>query len=280
MEFSGGVVVVTGGGSGIGEGLAREAVARGARQVIVVDRNGVQAERVAADIGGSAITLDVRDEDAVVGMVRRVEDEHGGIDLLCCNAGVLGSGGVEESNERLGVLWEIHVLSHIYAARAALPGMIARGHGYLLNTASAAGMLAQIGSMGYTVTKAADIALSEWLAITHHHQGIRVSVLCPQAVQSNLLDNSDVPADALDGLKTVLTGEPMTPADAARVCFDAMRDERFLILPNPEVQQYAQRKAADPDRWLAGMRRLQDRMYPEGSLPGDALRHGVVGSDS
>ena len=280
MEFRNGVVVVTGGGSGLGEGLAREAAARGARRVIVVDRNGAQAERVAGDIGGSAVTLDVRDESAVVGMVRRIEAEHGGIDLLCSNAGVLGSGGVEDSNERLSVLWELHVLSHIYSARAALPRMIARGRGYLLNTASAAGMLAQIGSMGYTVTKAADIALSEWLAITHYHQGIRVSVLCPQAVQSNLLENSDVPVGALDGLKAVLTGEIMTPADAARVCFDAMREERFLILPNPEVQQYAQRKTGDPDRWLAGMRRLQDRMYPEGSLPGDALRRGVVGSDS
>jgi NAD(P)-dependent dehydrogenase (short-subunit alcohol dehydrogenase family) len=271
MEFGDGVVVVTGGGSGIGEGLARAAAAEGARHVVVADIHGAEAKRVAADLGGTAVTLDVRDEGAIVAMVERIEEEHGGIDLFCSNAGVLGNGGVEESNERLSALWEIHVLSHVYAARAVLPGMIARGHGYLLNTASAAGMLTQIGSMGYSVTKAADIALSEWLAITHHHQGIRVSVLCPQSIASRLLDNSPIPPDALDGLKAVITGDLMTPAEAAQICFDTMREERFLILPNPEVIDCARRKSADIDRWLEGMRRLQARMYPAGQLPGDVI---------
>jgi NAD(P)-dependent dehydrogenase (short-subunit alcohol dehydrogenase family) len=271
MEFSGGVVVVTGGGSGIGECLARTARNRGARQVVVADIHGDQAERVANEVDGVAVTLDVRDEGALAGMVGMIEGRYGAIDLFCSNAGILGNGGVEDSDERLQALWEIHVLSHVHAARAVLPGMIARGHGYLLNTASAAGLLAQIGSMGYTVTKAADIALSQWLAITHHHQGIRVSVLCPQSVQTNLLANSPVSTQSLDGLKSVLIDTPLQPAEVGELCFDAMRDERFLILPNPEVAVFSQRKSENIDRWLAGMRRLQSQMYDVGNLPGDAI---------
>lgn len=271
MEFTDGVVVVTGGGSGIGEGLARAARRRGARQVVIADIHADQAERVATDVGGVAVALDVRDEASLCQLVRSTEERFGAIDLFCSNAGVLGDGGVEDSDERIQALWDIHVLSHIRGARAVLPGMIARGRGYLLNTASAAGLLAQVGSMAYTVTKAADIALSEWLAITHYHQGVRVSVLCPQSVATNLLENSPVAAASLDGLKTVLTEPPLQPAEVAELCFDAMRDERFLVLPNPEVESFTRRKAEDRDRWLAGMRRLQDRMYRPGSLPGDAL---------
>jgi NAD(P)-dependent dehydrogenase (short-subunit alcohol dehydrogenase family) len=226
---------------------------------------------VAADVGGVAVTLDVRDGSALENLVAGVEDEHGPIRLFCSNAGILGQGGVEDTDERLQALWEIHVLSHVHAARAVLPRMIACGAGYPLNTASAAGMLAQIGSMGYTVTKAADIALSEWLAITHRHQGIRVSVLCPQSVRSNLLANSPVSANSLDGLRNVITAPPLHPDAVGEFCFDAMRDEQFLILPNPEVAQYSQRKHTDIDRWLTGVRRLQDQMYPDGPLPGDAL---------
>jgi NAD(P)-dependent dehydrogenase (short-subunit alcohol dehydrogenase family) len=271
MEFTDGVVVVTGGGSGIGEGLARTAHRRGARHVVVADIHGDQAERVAADVDGLAVTLDVRDEDSLRRLVEQVEQRFGGIDLFCSNAGILGSGGVEDTDDRLQALWDIHVLSHIHAARAVLPGMIARGRGYLLNTASAAGLLAQIGSMGYTITKAADIALSQWLAITHHHQGIRVSVLCPQSVASNLLANSPVSTQSLDGLKAVITDPPLQPDAVGEMCFDAMGEEQFMILPNPEVAIYSRRKSEDIDRWLAGMRRLQAQMYPEGALPGDAL---------
>lgn len=263
--------MVTGGGSGIGEGLARAARRRGARAVIVADVHADQAERVAADVGGVAVALDVRDEASLRHLVDRTEERFGRIDLFCSNAGILGDGGVEDSDERIQALWDIHVVSHIHAARAVLPGMIARGRGYLLNTASAAGLLAQVGSMAYTVTKAADIALSEWLAITHHHQGVRVSVLCPQSVATNLLENSPVDAASLAGLKTVLTEPPLEPDEVGELCFDAMRDERFLILPNPEVEGFARHKAEDRDRWLAGMRRLQDRMYRPGSLPGEAL---------
>jgi NAD(P)-dependent dehydrogenase (short-subunit alcohol dehydrogenase family) len=271
MEFSDGVVVVTGGGSGIGEALARTAKSRGARQVVVADIHGDQAKRVANELDGVAVTLDVRDAAALADLVEMVEGRYGAIDLFCSNAGIIGNGGVEDSDERLQALWEIHVLSHVQAARAVLPGMIARGHGYPLNTASAAGLLAQIGSMGYTVTKAADIALSQWLAITHHHQGIRVSVLCPQSVQTNLLANSPVSAQSLDGLKSVLTDTPLQPAEVGELCFDAMREEQFLILPNPEVAVFSLRKSENIDRWLGGMRRLQSQMYDVGTLPGDAI---------
>jgi NAD(P)-dependent dehydrogenase (short-subunit alcohol dehydrogenase family) len=152
---------------------------------------------VAADVDGLAVALDVRGSDALAHLVTSVENDHEPIKLFCSNAGILGQGGVEDADERVQALWEIHVRSHIHAARTVLPGMIARGEAYLLNTTSAAGLLVQIGPMAYTVTKAVDIALSEWLAIIHWHQGIRVSVLCPQSVSSNLLINSPVSPDSL-----------------------------------------------------------------------------------
>jgi short-subunit dehydrogenase len=153
--------------------------------------------------------------------------------------------------------------------------MIARGEGYLLNTASAAGLLSQIGSLSYSITKAAAVAIAEWIAISHHHQGIRVSVLCPQAVATNILANSP---DHVDGEPTdfdsggVASGDGvLSPSDVAAVCLAAIRDERFLVLPHPEVATYVERKAADRDRWLAGMRRFQSMLYPDGELPGDRL---------
>ncbi len=190
MELTDRVVVVTGAGSGIGEAIARAAHAAGARHVVVADLHGDQAERVADDIGGTAVAIDVRDEAAIVAMVESTLDAHGPIDLFVSNAGFVTAAGVEDSNEAIQAMWEVHCMAHIYAARAVLPSMIARGEGYLLNTASAAGLLSQIGSMAYSMTKAAAISLAEWLAISHHHQGIRVSVLCPQAVRTNIVRNS------------------------------------------------------------------------------------------
>ena len=268
MELRDRVVVITGGGSGIGEALARTAVVEGARHVVVADLRAGEAARVAAEIGGTGVGLDVRDEAAIVRLVDETQDRHGPVDLFCSNAGIVSMGGVEASNEALQAMWEIHVLAHLYAARAVLPSMIARGEGYLLNTASAAGLLAQIGSLAYSVTKHAAVALAEWLSITHHHQGIRVSVLCPQAVRTNLRANSQIgeggprPA-AVDGI--------LEPDDVAAVCVDALRHERFWVLPHPEVADYHRRKADDIDRWLTGMRRFQDRLYAGQPLPGDAM---------
>jgi short-subunit dehydrogenase len=151
--------------------------------------------------------------------------------------------------------------------------MIANGGGYLLNTASAAGLLTQIGSLSYSITKAAAVSLAEWLAIAHHHQGIRVSVLCPQAVRTNIIQNSPTYVEGdVDLEGGVASGDGvLEPADVATLCLEAIRDERFLVLPHPEVQTYVERKAADRDRWLAGMRRFQTALYPDGPLPGDAI---------
>jgi NAD(P)-dependent dehydrogenase (short-subunit alcohol dehydrogenase family) len=273
MELRDRVVVITGGGSGIGEALARAAAAEGARHVLVADLHGDQAERVAGEVGGTGVALDVRDEGAIVDLVERVQRDHGPIDCFVSNAGFVTTGGLEESNETIQAMWEVHVLAHVYAARAVVPSMIARGEGYLLNTASAAGLLTQIGSVAYTITKHAAVALAEWLAITHHHQGIRVSVLCPQAVATNIVANSPTrPEDrAAGGLGVASADGVLDPADVARDCLDAMREERFWVLPHPEVADYVTRKADDIDRWLAGMRRFQDRLYADRPLPGDAI---------
>ena len=274
MELNNKVVVVTGGGSGIGEALAHAAKAAGARHVVVADLNGEQAERVAGEVGGTGVGLDVRDEAAIQRLVSETEDAHGPIGLFVSNAGYVTSAGLEDPNESIQAMWEVHCMAHIYAARAVVPSMIAQGEGYLLNTASAAGLLTQIGSMSYTITKAAAISLGEWLSVSHHHQGIRVSVLCPQAVRTNIVTNSP---DNVDGAERELDGGVasgdgvLEPSDVADLCLDAIRNERFLVLPHPEVATYVERKAADRDRWLAGMRRFQTALHPEGPLPGDAI---------
>lgn len=271
MELKDRVVVITGGGSGIGEALAKAAHAEGARHVVVADLDGAGAERVASEIGGTGAAVDVSDEDAIKALVDSTEDAHGPIDLFVSNAGFVTMAGLEESNSAIDNMWGVHVMSHIYAARAVLPSMIARGEGYLLNTASAAGLLSQIGSLSYSVTKAAAVALGEWLSISHHHQGIRVSVLCPQAVRTNIISNS--PDDLQGGLDGgAASGDGVLESDeVAQICLDAMREERFLVLPHEEVATYVERKAGDRDRWLAGMRRYQGILYGDKPLPGDAV---------
>ena len=274
MELKDRVVVVTGGGSGIGEALAVAAHREGARHVVVADLHAAEAERVAASIGGTGVGIDVRDEAALVRLVDDTQAAHGPIDLFVSNAGFVTAAGLEDSNDAIQRMWEVHCMAHIYAARAVLPSMIARGEGYLLNTASAAGLLTQIGSMAYSITKAAAVSLGEWLSVTHHHQGIRVSVLCPQAVATNIIRNSPDFTGEVDGElgSGVASGDGVLTSDqVAQCCIDAIRDERFLVLPHPEVGTYVQRKATDRDRWLAGMRRFQSALHPDGVLPGDAI---------
>jgi NAD(P)-dependent dehydrogenase (short-subunit alcohol dehydrogenase family) len=273
MELRDRVVVITGAGSGIGEALARAAHAEGARHVVVADLNADQATRVAKDIGGTAVAIDVRNESAIVDLVESTLTAHGPIDLFASNAGYVTVGGVEDTNERIQQMWEVHVLSHIYAARAVLPSMIANGGGYLLNTASAAGLLTQIGSMSYAVTKHAAVAFAEWLSVTHHHQGIRVSVLCPQAVQTNIGENSpDASQRNAVAVGGVASGDGiLTSETAAQACIDTIRAETFHVLPHAEVKTYVERKATDVDRWLAGMRRMQTSLYAGRPLPGDAI---------
>ncbi len=274
------VAIVTGAGSGIGEALARGAMARGARHVVVADLAGDEAARVAADIGGTAVEIDVRDEAAIIDMVETTESKHGPINLFASNAGYVTTAGLEDPNERIQAMWEVHVMSHVYAARAVMPSMIANGGGQLLNTASAAGLLTQLGSMSYSITKSAAVSLAEWLAITHHHQGVRVSVLCPQAVRTNIIANSpdqdraDTGGDDWEG--GVASGDGVVePDDVAAACFNALAEERFWVLPHEEVATYVERKATDVDRWLGGMRRFQSALYPDGPLPGDAMAPGL-----
>ncbi len=274
MDIKNRVVVITGGGSGIGEALAHACADAGASQVVVADLHGDQAARVAEDIGGSAVEIDVRSENAIRQLVDETESRFGPIGVFVSNAGYVTVGGLEDSNERIQQMWEVHVMAHIYAARAVVPQMIANGGGYLLNTASAAGLLTQIGSMSYSITKSAAVSLAEWLSVTHHHQGIRVSVLCPQAVQTNIMSNSPdfegASDDDFDG--GVAGGDGVIgPEQVARDCLEAMREERFWVLPHPEVAEYAVRKASDVDRWLAGMRRFQNALAAGGPLPGDSM---------
>ena len=268
MELEDKVVVVTGGASGIGRGLVERFHAEGARHVVVVDRDEAGAKAAAAAVSGT-----VADEQAVPALVAEVEGEHGRVDLFVSNAGYVTIGGLEAPVEDLQRMWEVHVLAHLYAARAVLPGMIARGGGYLLSTASAAGLLAQIGSLHYTMTKHAAIALAEWIAITHGHQGIRVSVLCPQAVETAIGQNSPDRArmEASTGGGVASADGVLQPADVAGVVMDALREERFHVLPHAEVAEYVRRKGNDVDRWIAGMQRFQGSGGSDSNVP--VVRH-------
>ena len=275
MELEGRVVVVTGGGSGIGEALVRAVHAAGAGHVVVVDRDATGASRVAAGVGGTAAVVDVTDEAAVVELVATTEAAHGPIGLFCSNAGFITTAGLEESNDTMQAMWNVHVMAHVYAARAVVPSMAANGGGYLLNTASAAGLLSQLDAMAYSVTKGAAVSFAQWLAIAHHHQGIGVSVLCPQAVSTNLLANSP---DGYEGDELEWTHGGVASSDGVRsaddvaqCCIEAIGDERFLVLPHPEVGDYVARRGTDIDRWIAGMRRFQDSIYVDIPLPGDAI---------
>jgi NAD(P)-dependent dehydrogenase (short-subunit alcohol dehydrogenase family) len=273
MELRDRVAIVTGGGSGIGEALCRRFVAEGARQVVVVDRHGDQAERVAADLGehGEAAELDVADEPATKQLVDGVLDRHGPVDLYVANAGYGQRGGLELPNDAFERMWQVHVMAHVYGARAVLPSMIARGEGYLLTTASAAGLLTQMDSVTYAVTKHAAVGLAEWLAINHHHQGIRVSVLCPQAVRTNILGAFAGRSTTDEGPRQASGDGVLEPEQLADTVIDALREERFHVLPHPEVSTYVKRKADDVDRWLAGMRRFEDRLFGDRPRPGDWL---------
>lgn len=258
MELKERVVVVTGGGAGIGRALCERFAKEGAA-VVVVDIEA-SAQKVADSIGGLAMAADVGVEADVARVVRDTLDAHGRIDLFCSNAGIGGGGGgVETDDATWDRFWKVNVMAHVYAARAVLPSMLAAGHGYLLQTASAAGLLTQIGSAPYTLTKHAAVAFAEWLAITYGDRGIRVSCLCPQGVRTRMLDG------ASESVRELLEGSALAPDAVADVVVAGLRDERFLILPHPEVAEYARRKAADPDRWLRGMRRLQQRTEPRDS---------------
>ncbi|MCI0523882.1 MAG: SDR family oxidoreductase [Acidobacteria bacterium] len=258
MDLQDKVVVVTGGANGIGRALCRRFAADGARGVVVSDIDFDAARQVADEINGLAVRADVSAEADVIALVAIANEAFGPIDLFCSNAGIGGVPGFEQvSNEAWQRIWEVNVMAHIFAARAVLPQMLEHGSGYLLNTASAAGLLTQIGSAPYSVTKHAAVAFAEWLAITYGDRGIKVSCLCPQGVKTNMLMSS---AEA--GAAGFLLAGAIEPEDAAEAVIKGLGEEKFLILPHPEVADYFQRKANDYDRWLRGMRRLQDQINP------------------
>ena len=248
-------MIVTGGGGGIGGALCRRFAADGASQVVVSDIDRQAAEAVAAEIGGTAVPADVTVESDVADLVRTTLKTFGRVDIYCSNAGIAFGGGPEASDEAWRQSWDVHVMAHVYAARALIPGMRERGEGYIVGTISAAALLNHILAAPYAVTKAAGLSFFEWMAIAYHDEGIRVSVLCPQGVRTAML--------AQEGERNFLTAGALSPAEVAGTVVEAIRDERFLILPHPEVGEFYLRKASDYDRWLRGMRRLRERILQE-----------------
>ncbi|MFE2375883.1 SDR family oxidoreductase [Streptomyces sp. NPDC059398] len=240
-------VVVTGAGGGIGAALARRFAAEGAR-VVVNDLDGARAGAVADEIGGTALPGDA---SAVVEAAR---DALGGrVDIYCANAG-LGSAGDPFSDEAVwDAAWDLNVMAHVRAARALLPGWLERGEGRFVSTVSAAGLLTMIGAAPYSVTKHGALAFAEWLSLTYRHRGLKVHAICPQGVRTDMLASTGSAGEL------VLAPTAIEPADVAEALMAAIADDRFLVLPHPEVADYYQARAADPDRWIGGMNHLQQK---------------------
>lgn len=255
MKLKDKIVVVTGGAHGIGKALCQRFAAEGAKAVVVVDIDEKGAAAVATGIHGSHFCVNVEAEAEVQAMVDAVVMKHGRIDLFCANAGIGVDGGCDVPNRDWQRIWEINVMAHVYSSRAVLPGMLARKEGYLLHTASAAGLLTQIGSAPYSVTKHAALSLAEWLSVTYGDQGIKVSALCPQGVKTAMLEKAQE-----HGAGNFLMAGALEPEQVADAVVKGLDTEQFLILPHPEVKEYFGRKAADYDRWIRGMRRLQAQM--------------------
>ncbi len=267
MELNDRITVVTGGGSGIGRASARAFAAEGARLVVVADLDESKAvaaaESITAefpDVPVRGVGLDVADEAAIVALCEGIEDNDGPIDLFFSNAGYGQAGGLDLSTDDWQRMMDVHFTSHLSVARALVPGMVARGEGYLFSTASAAGLLTQIDSGPYAVSKAAAVAFAEWLSINYGNDGVKVSVLCPQAVRTNIIGDD---LDAWDKFKS--SGQAsqdgiLEPEDVATMVVDTIRNENFLLLPHEQVATYMERKAQDPDRWISGMQRFHAKL--------------------
>ena len=258
MEIKDKVIVVTGGAMGIGEALCRRFSEEKPAAVVVVDIEQEKADAVAGEIGGLAIRADVSSEADIINVVKQTEEKFGRIDLFCSNAGIISDDGpgwtaASAANEVWQRSWDIHVMAHVYAARAALPGMLKRKEGYFLNTSSAAGLLNQIGSAPYSPTKHAALGFAESLAITHGDDGIQVSLLCPQAVNTQMVAGNEDGSASVDGI--------MEPEELAEIVVQGLKEELFLILPHPEVKTYFQRKASDYERWIGGMQRFRQKVF-------------------
>lgn len=258
MDWQDKVTVVTGGASGIGAACCRNFAARGAK-VVVADLNGDGARAVAGEFGGLGVACNVGDEAEVNALIRAAEEHYGPVDVMFSNAGI--NSGREILNTDLSVWqdhWQVNVMAHVYAVRAVLPGMLERGHGYLIHTASMAGILMSNGNLPYTVSKHAVVGLAEYLSVTHHHQGIRVSLLAPLGVRTPMLGDTD------SAFARNAAGPVKEPEDVAEMVSTAVEDERFLILTDDLAQTWMEGKTNDLERWLSGMRRLAQRIEAEG----------------
>tara|TARA_B100002003_G_scaffold247915_1_gene280441 strand:- start:57 stop:839 length:783 start_codon:yes stop_codon:yes gene_type:complete len=255
MDVKDRIVVVTGAAGGIGKALAERFAKAGAKTVVCADLDEAGAKATAEGIGGIGRRCDVSKEADIQALIEEVEDQVGPIDLFCANAGIIQRGGLEIPNDQWQKIWEVNVMHHVWAARHLVPRMAARGGGYFLNTASAAGLLSQVGSASYAVTKHAAVGFNEWLALTHGDDGIRVSLLCPQAVDTAMVRGNEGGVASQDGLLP-----PETVADECLRCIEA---ETFLVLPHPEVLDYMRNKTANYDRWIGGMKKLNRRFNPK-----------------
>lgn len=244
-------IVITGGASGIGRELAQRFRAEGAAGITVADVQEDALQEVAAGIDGLAVRCNATKEEDIINLVASAEEKYGPVDVFCSNAGIIKYGWEEAPNDIWQLNWDLHVMAHVYAARAVIPGMLERGQGYLINTASAAGLLSQIDSCTYSVTKHAAVAFAETMAIRYGDKGIAVSVLCPQSVRTAMASGRGGAVASVDGM--------LEPEQLADCVIDTIDREEFLILPHPQVRDYIKRKTTDYDRWLGGMRRLRDR---------------------
>ncbi len=256
MNLHNKVVVVTGGAKGIGRALCHRFSREHLHGLLIADLDDEGLASIAKETGGFTMRTNVANEADVRALVDAAIKAFGQIDLFCSNAGIMVEGGEETADPDWERIWGINVKAHIYAARAALPVMLARGEGYLLQTVSAAGLLTQIGSAPYAVTKHAALAFAEWLSMTYGDRGIRVSCLCPQGVRTDMLKAG--------GPEHFLAAGALDPAEVADIVVQGLAKEEFLILPHPEVSEYFRRKSSDYDRWLRGMRRLQAKVATKG----------------
>ena len=262
MEVENKRVIITGSANGIGSSLSRAFKKRNVESMILVDLDELNNTKLSNEVGGIPYKADVGSEDDIIKLVEFAKQEMGGIDIFCSNAGISGAGGLlNTSNEDWSNIWNVNVMSHIHAAKHTLPIMLEQGSGYFMNTASAAGLLTQLGAAGYSVTKSAAVSFAEWLKITYGERGIGVSCLCPQGVRTPMVEDAPEIVGSLVSIDGLL--EPDVVANEVIECIEK---DQFLITPHPEVLEYMKIKASDPDRWINGMQSLATQLiegFPE-----------------